>query len=104
MTARAIAVEIITVGPPALKRGRLEIDTTEFESAPFHRCEATPTTRRGERVYISRIQEVHRMAKRRRSPAPKAEFTGTCASGICDPVRTQGLKAPAPNGTYDLVS
>ena len=45
------------------------------------------------------------MAKRRRSTAPRAvEFTGRCASGICDPVRTQGLKAPAPNGTHDLVN
>jgi hypothetical protein len=45
------------------------------------------------------------MAKKRRSTAPKAvEFTGSCASGVCDPARTQGLKAPAPNGTHDLVS
>ena len=44
------------------------------------------------------------MAKKRRTTAPKAEFTGSCASGICDPVRTQGLKAPAPNGTHDLVN
>jgi hypothetical protein len=45
------------------------------------------------------------MAKRRRTTAPKAvEFTGTCATGICDPVRTQGLRAPAPSGTHDLVS
>jgi hypothetical protein len=29
---------------------------------------------------------------------------GHCARGVCDPERTQGLKAPAPNGTYDLVT
>ena len=27
-----------------------------------------------------------------------------CAVGVCDPQRTQGLKASAPRGTYDLVS
>src|SRR5262245_17228670 len=27
-----------------------------------------------------------------------------CAPGVCDPERTQGLKAPAPNGTHNLVS
>ena len=44
------------------------------------------------------------MAKRRRTTALRApEFTGRCASGVCDPVRTQGLRAPAPKGTHDLV-
>ena len=44
------------------------------------------------------------MAKRRRTTALRApEFTGRCASGICDPARTQGLKAPAGRGTHDLV-
>ena len=44
------------------------------------------------------------MAKRRRSTAVRApEFTGRCATGICDPARTQGLKAPAAVGTHDLV-
>jgi hypothetical protein len=28
----------------------------------------------------------------------------TCAPGVCDPERTQGLKAPAPKGDYKLVS
>ena len=28
----------------------------------------------------------------------------TCAVGVCDPQRTQGLKAPAPNGTHNLVT
>jgi len=27
-----------------------------------------------------------------------------CAVGVCDPQRTQGLKAPAPKGTHNLVS
>jgi hypothetical protein len=27
----------------------------------------------------------------------------TCAAGVCDPRRTQGLKAPAPQGTHALV-
>lgn len=28
----------------------------------------------------------------------------SCAVGVCDPQRTQGLKAPAPKGTYNLVT
>jgi hypothetical protein len=27
-----------------------------------------------------------------------------CAAGVCDPERTQGLKAPAPNGAHSLVT
>jgi len=27
-----------------------------------------------------------------------------CVGGVCDPQRTQGLKAPAPKGAYTLVS
>ena len=45
------------------------------------------------------------MAKRRRTTALAAPaFIGKCASGICDPARTQGLKAPAPSGTHDLIA
>jgi hypothetical protein len=29
--------------------------------------------------------------------------TQTCAAGVCDPQRTQGLKAPAPQGDHLLV-
>ncbi len=29
---------------------------------------------------------------------------GTCLNGICFPERTQGLKAPAPKGDYELVT
>ena len=44
------------------------------------------------------------MAKRRQSSAIRvADFTGRCATGVCDPVRTQGLKAPAAKGNHDLV-
>jgi hypothetical protein len=35
-----------------------------------------------------------------RKPAPVSK----CAIGVCDPERTQGLKAPVPNGTHVLVS
>jgi hypothetical protein len=27
-----------------------------------------------------------------------------CEAGVCKPVRTQGLKAPAPRGSYKLIS
>jgi len=47
------------------------------------------------------------MAKKRPTPKatrqPAQPHTG-CAAGVCDPQRTQGLRAPAPNGTHDLVS
>ena len=33
----------------------------------------------------------------------KTAVVRSCATGVCDPERTQGLKAPAPNGTYALV-
>ena len=45
------------------------------------------------------------MAKKQ--PVIKARASGTagkCAAGVCDPQRTQGLKAPAPNGTHVLVT
>ncbi len=35
-------------------------------------------------------------------PAPKKETA--CAAGVCDPERTQGLRAPAPQGDHTLVS
>lgn len=51
------------------------------------------------------------MAKRRiaprRRPSPQGRALAgarTCAPGVCDPRRTQGLKAPAPQGTYVLVN
>ena len=45
------------------------------------------------------------MAKKRLvARAAAVPSVGKCAAGVCDPERTQGLKAPAPNGTYVLVS
>jgi hypothetical protein len=43
------------------------------------------------------------IAKRVTRAVPAPHRTG-CAVGVCDPQRTQGLKAPAPRGTYNLVS
>lgn len=45
------------------------------------------------------------MAKKRATPTAKGQFqqAGRCALGVCDPERTQGLKAPAPSGTHALV-
>ena len=34
-------------------------------------------------------------------PRPSAPC---CAAGVCDPERTQGLRAPAPQGTHPLVT
>ena len=41
-----------------------------------------------------------RATKRPTRAAPK----GDCVNGVCDPQRTQGLKAPAPRGDHALVS
>ncbi len=43
------------------------------------------------------------MAKRQ-TAARQAVQASRCATGVCDPQRTQGLKAPAPNGTHALVT
>lgn len=50
------------------------------------------------------------MAKRKRAPAgrpsrqTRQQFEArTCAAGVCDPRRTQGLRAPAPQGTHVLI-
>jgi hypothetical protein len=34
----------------------------------------------------------------------QATKSRTCALGVCDPERTQGLRAPAPKGDHKLVS
>jgi len=34
----------------------------------------------------------------------QATISRTCAPGVCDPQRTQGLRAPAPKGDHVLVS
>jgi hypothetical protein len=47
------------------------------------------------------------MAKKRSSPRtskPSPPTAPPCAAGVCDPQRTQGLRAPAPNGTHTLVA
>lgn len=44
------------------------------------------------------------MAIRKRAvKAALPSFLG-CIGGVCDPLRTQGLKAPASNGTFSLVN
>ena len=51
------------------------------------------------------------MAKKRSVKRAKAQTTArqvavprACSTGVCDPQRTQGLKAPAPNGNHALVT
>jgi hypothetical protein len=44
------------------------------------------------------------MAKKRRQVSKRASSRAACAVGVCDPERTEGLQAPAPNGTYELVT
>ncbi|HMB37330.1 MAG TPA: hypothetical protein VKV41_25005 [Methylomirabilota bacterium] len=44
------------------------------------------------------------MAKRRKAPPRPRADTATCAPGVCNPRRTQGLKAPAPAGTFVLMN
>ena len=48
------------------------------------------------------------MAKKRTTKHSEATLqvggTNRCSGGVCKPERTQGLKAPAPNGTHDLVT
>src|SRR6266511_1197692 len=44
------------------------------------------------------------MAKKRAVTRTAVARPGNCAAGVCDPERTQGLKAPAPNGTHKLVT
>jgi hypothetical protein len=44
------------------------------------------------------------MATKRPVRKPAAPVTINCTAGVCDPERTEGLKAPAPNGTYALVT
>jgi hypothetical protein len=45
------------------------------------------------------------MAKKRPTPKPSLQTPShQCAAGVCDPQRTQGLRAPAPQGNHLLVS
>lgn len=50
-----------------------------------------------------RTRRVPRTPVRAR-PMAEARESGPCAPGVCDPRRTQGLKAPAPNGSHELVT
>lgn len=44
------------------------------------------------------------MAKKRAVAREAVPVGRKCAAGVCDPERTQGLKAPAPNGTHALIT
>lgn len=44
------------------------------------------------------------MQTRKRIRAVDVPGGAGCAVGVCNPQRTQGLKAPAPKGTYTLVN
>jgi len=39
-----------------------------------------------------------------RAGTPRQEMHTGCTGGVCDPQRTQGLRAPAPNGSHDLIN
>jgi len=53
----------------------------------------------------ARIGEGQVMAKKKRQVSKRALLSRiTCAVGVCDPERTEGLQAPAPSGTYELVT
>ena len=54
---------------------------------------------------MAKKRSVKRSAKRSVKRAqPQIAVSRTCSSGVCDPQRTQGLRAPAPNGTHVLVT
>jgi hypothetical protein len=42
--------------------------------------------------------------KKRRVSGRNSPNKIVCAVGVCDPERTEGLQAPAPNGTHELVT
>jgi hypothetical protein len=42
-------------------------------------------------------------ARKQAAQSTNQSFSG-CSGGVCDPRRTQGLKAPAPKGTHTLVN
>ena len=44
------------------------------------------------------------MATRKQASQPTDQGFSGCSGGVCDPRRTQGLKAPAPKGTHTLVN
>ena len=52
---------------------------------------------------MAKQKRAAREGRRSRSMMLQGE-SRTCAAGVCDPRRTQGLKAPAPQGTHVLVN
>ena len=52
---------------------------------------------------MAKRKRAARAVRPSRSRALGAE-TRTCAAGVCDPRRTQGLRAPAPQATHVLVN
>ena len=44
------------------------------------------------------------MATKAKATKPEPQKPRTCAAGVCDPERTQGLVAPAPEGNHTLVT
>ncbi|CUQ66398.1 MAG: hypothetical protein NNA23_09560 [Nitrospira sp.] len=44
------------------------------------------------------------MATKKQTTKDTASEPVRCSGGVCDPRRTQGLKAPAPKGTHTLVN
>ncbi len=52
---------------------------------------------------MAKRRKAARVRRPSRSVVLQAE-PRTCAAGVCDPRRTQGLKAPAPLGTFLLVN
>ena len=42
--------------------------------------------------------------RRRNATAQEATKENPCIGGMCDPQKVQGLKAPAPRGTYSLIN
>ena len=44
------------------------------------------------------------MATKSKPKKPSLSASRPCAPGVCDPERTQGLRAPAPQGSHTLVS
>ena len=49
-------------------------------------------------------KQAAKKAPRKRVAAKKSWRDRPCAKGVCDPERTQGLRAPAPQGDHQLVT
>ena len=56
---------------------------------------------------MAKKRSVKRRAVKRgsvKTAQPQIAAARRCSSGVCDPERTQGLRAPAPNGSHVLVT